>query len=103
MEQKFAPGTLTEHTEEVIRCLDAGASIVHAHSNQPNEDVKLAAEPYTEMFKPVWEKHPHAILYATANFDPQVYNRERRAWVGEIQCGHQRLLAEAGDVLEEPR
>jgi uncharacterized protein (DUF849 family) len=91
-----APGTPAEHTQEIIRCLDAGATIVHMHSNQPNEDVTLAAEPYLEVFKPVWKKHPHAILYATANFDPKTYNRTRRPWPGKIQCGHQRILAEAG-------
>jgi 3-keto-5-aminohexanoate cleavage enzyme len=93
-----APGTLAEHTDEIIRCLDAGATIVHMHSNQPNEDVKLAAQPYLEVFKPVWKKHPHGILYATANFDPKVYNRTRRPWPGKVQCGHQRILAEAGVV-----
>ena len=93
-----APGTPAEHTAEVIRCLDAGASIIHMHSNQPNEDLKLAAQPYIDIYEPVWKKHPHAILYATANFDAQVYNRERRTWPGNIQCGHQRILAEAGVV-----
>jgi uncharacterized protein (DUF849 family) len=95
---KNAPGTLAEHTAEILRCLDAGASIVHVHSNQPNEDVKLAAQPYLEIFKPVWKKYPHAILYPTANFDPKVYNRTRRPWPGEVQCGHQRILAEAGVI-----
>ena len=93
-----APGTPAEHTAEVIRCLDAGATIIHMHSNQPNENVELAARPYIDIFKPVWKKHPKAILYATANFDPKVYNRERRPWPGKVQCGHQRLLAEAGVV-----
>ena len=94
----LAPGTLAEHTAEVIRCLDAGASIIHMHSNQPNEDIKKAAQPYIDIYKPVWKKHPDAILYATANFDPKVYNRERRTWPGKVQCGHQRILAEAGVV-----
>jgi len=89
-----APGTPAEHTAEVIRCLGAGASIIHMHSNQPNEDVKLAAKAYTEVYKPVWKKHPHAILYATANFDPKVYHQNRRPWPGKVQCGHQRILAE---------
>ena len=66
------------------------------HSNQPNEDVQIAAQPYIDIYGPVWKKHPSAILYATANFDPVVYNRERRAWTGKVQCGHQRILAEAG-------
>ncbi len=92
----LAPGTLAEHSAEIIRCLDAGATIVHMHSNQPNEDLKKAAQPYMETFKPVWKKHPHAILYATANFDPKVYNRTRKVWPGKVQCGHHRILAEAG-------
>ena len=94
----LVPGTPAEYTAEVIRCLDAGASIIHMHSNQPNEDVKLAAKAYTEIYKPVWKKHPHAILYATANFDPEVYHRNRRPWPGKVQCGHQRILAEDGIV-----
>jgi uncharacterized protein (DUF849 family) len=93
-----APDTPAEHTAEIVKCLDAGASIIHMHSNKPNEDVLKAAQSYTEVFRPVWKKHPHAILYATANFDPQLYNRERRAWPGKVQCGHQRILAQAGDV-----
>ena len=91
-----APETAAEHTAEIIRCLDAGATIIHTHSNQPNPDPKIAAQFYLESFGPVWKKHPYAILYATANFDPKLYNRERRNWPGEVQCGHHRLLAEAG-------
>jgi uncharacterized protein (DUF849 family) len=91
-----APETVAEHTAEIIRCLDAGATIVHAHSNQPNEDPKVAAQPYMDAFRPVWKKHPYAIVYATANFDPIEYNRTRRAWPGTVQCGHHRILAEAG-------
>ncbi len=94
----LAPETSGELTAEIIRCLDAGASIIHMHSNQPNEDPKIAARSYMEICRPVWKKHPHAILYGTANFDPKVYNRTRRPGPGKIQCGHQRILAEAGLV-----
>ena len=94
----LAPETVEEQTAEIIRCLDAGATIIHSHSNQPNEDPQIAAQPYMDVYRPVWEKHPHAILYATANFDPKEYNRTRRAWPGNIQCGHHRILAEAGLV-----
>ena len=52
----LVPGTPAEYTAEVIRCLDAGASIIHMHSNQPNEDPKIAAKAYTEIYKPVWKK-----------------------------------------------
>ena len=91
-----APETVEEHTAEIIQCLDAGATIIHSHSNRPNPDPKVAARFYMESFRPVWKKHPHAILYATANFDPKEYNRTRTVWSGEVQCGHHRLLAEAG-------
>ena len=93
---QHAPETVAEYTAEVIRCLDAGAAIIHAHSNKPNEDINLAAQAYIDIYEPVWKTHPDAILYATANFDAKVYNRERRTWSGEIQCGHQRILAEKG-------
>ncbi len=93
---RLAPETAEEHTAEIIRCLDAGATIVHTHSNRPNPDPKIAARFYLDSFEPVWKKHPHAILYATANFDPKVYNRTRTTWPGKVQCGHHRLLAEAG-------
>jgi len=92
----LVPETFEEQTAEIIRCLDAGATIVHSHSNQPNEDPAVAAQAYAEVYKPVWEKHPYAILYATANFDPKVYNNARKAWPGKVQCGHHRILAEAG-------
>ena len=64
----LAPETAEEQAAEIIRCLDAGATIIHSHSNQPNPDPKLAAQFYMDAFRPVWKKHPHAILYATANF-----------------------------------
>ena len=92
----LAPETVEELAAESIRCLDAGATILHAHSNLPNEDPKIAAQPYLDIFRPVMKKHPHAILYATANFDPKVYNRTRKVWPGKIQSGHHRILAEAG-------
>jgi uncharacterized protein (DUF849 family) len=91
-----APESVEEHTAEIIACLDAGATIIHSHSNHPDPDPKIAARFYADSFGPVWKKHPHAILYATANFDPKEYNRTRTVWPGKVQCGHQRLLAEAG-------
>jgi uncharacterized protein (DUF849 family) len=92
----LAPETVEEQVAEIGKCLDAGATIVHSHSNQPNMDPKAAAEFYAATYKPIREKYPHAILYATANFDPKVYNQQRKVWPAEVQCGHHRILAEAG-------
>ena len=91
-----APETPAEIAEQAIQCLDGGATIVHAHTNQPMEDAKAAAQVYVEAFSPVRKKYPHAILYPTANFDPPVYHENRRPWKPEIQCGHYRPLAESG-------
>ena len=91
-----APETPAELSAEIIKCLDAGATIVHAHSNKPGTDVKAAAQAYIDVFKPVREKHPHGIIYPTANFDPAVYHKNRTVWPPEIQSGHYRPIAEAG-------
>ena len=93
---RLAPGTAEEQAAEIIKCLDAGATIVHAHSNKPSEDVATATQAYIDMFQPVRKKHPYGIVYPTANFDPKVYHEQRRVWPGAIQSGHYRPLAKAG-------
>ena len=49
---KNVPVTPQEIGAEAIRVFDAGATIVHAHSQQPNENVQEAARVYIEAFKP---------------------------------------------------
>jgi 3-keto-5-aminohexanoate cleavage enzyme len=68
---RLVPETPADQAIEMIKCLDAGATIVHSHSNLPDKNPAVAAKPYMEAYRPVREKHPYAILYATANFDPQ--------------------------------
>jgi uncharacterized protein (DUF849 family) len=92
----LVPETVEEQTAEILRVLDAGVTIVHSHSNQPNEDPKLAAKFYADVYRPVRKKHPWAVLYATANFAPGIYNRTRKVWPAEVQCGHHRILAKDG-------
>ena len=91
-----APETAAEIAAEMIKCLDAGATIVHAHSGKPSDNVAEAAQAYIDAFTPVRKKHPHGIIYPTANFDAAVYHKNRTVWPPEIQSGHQRPLAEAG-------
>jgi uncharacterized protein (DUF849 family) len=85
-----------EHIAEMDACLDAGATIVHSHSNHPDPNPEKAAEFYRDTFRPIRKKHPHAILYATANFDPKLYNKTRTVWRPEVQCGHHEILAREG-------
>ena len=90
------PETAAELADEAIKCLDAGATIVHAHSGKPSENAAEAVQAYVDAFTPVRKKHPHAILYPTANFNPTVYHKNRTVWPPEIQSGHYRPLAKAG-------
>jgi uncharacterized protein (DUF849 family) len=91
-----APETAAEISQEAIKCLDAGATIVHAHSGKPSDNVADAVQAYVDAFTPVRKKHPYGIIYPTANFDPAVYHKNRTVWPPEIQSGHYRPLAEAG-------
>lgn len=93
---KNVPVTPQEIGAEAIRCLDAGATIIHAHSGKPSENIEAAAQVYIDAFKPVREKHPYGILYPTANFNAQTNNKSRSVWPGKIQSGHYRAIAEAG-------
>ena len=58
------PGAIAE---DAIRCIEAGASIVHAHT--PIQDFTLpgkeAAERYLAIFQPILAAHPDALLYPT--------------------------------------
>jgi len=91
-----SPTTAAEIAQETIKCLDAGATIVHAHSGKPSDNVADAVQAYVDAFTPVRKKHPYGIIYPTANFDPVVYHKNRAPWPPEIQSGHYRPLAEAG-------
>jgi uncharacterized protein (DUF849 family) len=92
----LVPESVEEHIAEMDACLDAGATIVHSHSNHPDPNPEKAAEFYRDTFRPIRKKHPHAILYATANFDPKLYNKTRTVWRPEVQCGHHEILAREG-------
>ena len=91
-----APKTVREHITEMTKVLDAGAAIVHNHSNQFREQPEEAAEFYAEVYRPIREKYPHAILYPTVNLDTKVLHEERRALTPGAACDHHRVLAKAG-------
>ncbi len=91
-----APETVEEHISEMLRVLDAGATIAHNHSNQHSGDPVQAAQFYVDVFRPVRKKYPHSILYATVNIDAKELHRTRRPWDQAKQCAHHRVLAEAG-------
>ncbi len=86
------PRTPEEIAEEAIRCIEAGASIIHNHNDDPVLDMVTkahAAGPYVEAWRPVLERHPGVFLYPTmTGGGPHTTVEER--------YGHIPKIAEAG-------
>ncbi len=73
---------------DALRCLEAGASIVHTHTDEFALSPEKAAELYLQAYRPILEARPDAILYPTAGFGETPAERH----------GHHELLAEAGAI-----
>jgi len=79
------PKTPQEIADDALRCLDAGAAIIHAHCDPvagPDDEV---AERYIAGFRPVWAERPEALLYPTVNFG-----------AAGVSFGHLPIMAKAG-------
>lgn len=61
------PCTPAEIAADAIRCIDAGATIIHAHNHDITLTGKEAAQPYLEAFAPVMEARPQTLWYPTSN------------------------------------
>ena len=86
------PRTPEEVARDAIRCLDAGASIIHNHTDDPIFDGVTAshdAKPYIEAWRTVLERHPGAFLYPTMTGGGPHTTIERR-------YGHLQEIADAG-------
>ena len=92
----YEPKTVQEHITELIKVLDAGVAIAHNHSNEFHDAPKQAARFYEEVYRPVRNERPHAVLYPTVNLDVKMLHGERRALPPGAACAHHRVLAEAG-------
>lgn len=86
------PRSPAEITADALRCLEAGATIVHNHTDDPIFDGVTAAHspaPYIEAWKPVLEKQPGAFLYPTMTGGGPHTTVEKR-------YGHLPAIARAG-------
>jgi uncharacterized protein (DUF849 family) len=68
------PQTLQEISAEAIACIDAGASIIHAHNTNPGLTAEAAAQEYMAICQPLLQKRPDALWYPTLVMEP---NSER--------------------------
>ena len=86
------PRTPEEIASDALACLEAGATIVHNHNDDPVLDMVTAAhdaQPYIDAWTPVLEKVPSALLYPTMTGGGPHTTVEQR-------YGHLSQLAEAG-------
>src|SRR5918994_3198161 len=86
------PRAPAEVAEDALRCVQAGASIVHNHTDDslwdPPDGVH-AAEPYVEAWTPVLAAHPDVLTYPTmGRGGPGISIEARR--------GHHQRLLDAG-------
>src|SRR2546423_12040603 len=51
--------------EDVRRCVDAGASIIHAHNHDISLQGQTAADAYVEAWAPILAEHPETLWYPT--------------------------------------
>ena len=61
------PKTVDEIVSDGLACLDAGASIIHHHNDEPvlGRDGIHAPGPYAEVWRRIRARHPDAIFYPT--------------------------------------
>jgi len=64
------PITHQEITEEIMKCFDAGASIVHAHNTDFFLGGEAAYEDYMKSWAPVIAEYPDALWYPTTTMNP---------------------------------
>jgi uncharacterized protein (DUF849 family) len=85
------PRLPAEVAADALRCLDAGASIVHSHTHDPLRGAREAAELYQEAYREILAQRPDAILYPTigvgASFEERYGHHAILAEAGAIRCG----------------
>ncbi len=90
------PRTPEEITADAIRCIDAGASMVHTHTDDPvigGSGIHDPA-PYLEAWRPILEARPGTLLFPTAPVGQPVPVEDR--------FSHSAALAEAGVLAQAP-
>jgi uncharacterized protein (DUF849 family) len=85
------PKTTDEIASDGVDCLNAGASIIHHHNDEPvlGGNGEHAPEPYAAVWRRIRVEHPHAVFYPTmAGGGPGITIERRYA--------HIEALAETG-------
>lgn len=92
------PRSSEEIAGVAIRCIEAGACIVHTHISDMGVPPRRAADLYLEHFRPILAEFPDAILYPTIVFGVPV--EERVAHLGMLAeaCGLKMGICDPGSL-----
>jgi 3-keto-5-aminohexanoate cleavage enzyme len=90
------PRTPAEIAADAIRCIDAGASMVHTHTDDPVSGGSGVHDPapYLEAWRPIIEARPGTLLFPTAPVGQLVPVEDR--------FSHSAALAAAGVLAQAP-
>ncbi len=69
------PQTQAALVADALRCIEAGASIVHTHAPDISVGGEAGARLYLEHFEPVHARYPDAILYPTLVFGKTIQEK----------------------------
>jgi uncharacterized protein (DUF849 family) len=94
------PRTPAEITEDILACIDLGATIAHNHNDEPmfTADGVHAVEPYLQAWQPVLDRHPDVLLYPTMAAGARGIPVERR-WAHVEELARRRM---GGLTLVDP-
>ena len=63
------PITAEEIAADALACLEAGASIIHAHCNPGSGTGEEVAQRYLDAFRLIWAERPGALVYPSVGFN----------------------------------
>lgn len=85
------PRTPDEIVADALACLDAGAAIVHTHTDRFAEPAADSAARYADAYRPILAERPDAILYPTLGFGKSIGDKlghiDLLAADGLVRCG----------------
>lgn len=87
-----------ELVAEALRCIEAGAAVVHTHLEDLRAPPERAAELYLEHFVPILDAHPDAILYPTIGAGRSAEERLAHLPLLVERCGLRVGIVDPGSV-----
>lgn len=80
------PRSVDEIVATALACVDAGASIVHNHNDEPNwgEPSTHSPDPYEHAWRQIWQVHPGLHMHPTTSGERSAAIKERFSHIDEL-------------------